>query len=372
MSLDFIRKWLRRRTRFASQQWEPKNKIFKSNKFNYLDFTYKRYGNKNPNKYFFIIKRSPGAGFFSNLNFVIHNLYICDQLKMIPVIDMENFQTYYNCRNKIKNTYNSWEYYFKKVSKYDLKEVYKSKNVIFCDHKTSAKGYDTKNYVSNFKYFNGFQYCDQRHKKIFKKYIKIDSKIQKDAKSLYSQFKNKKVLGICFRGSDSKKNAYQPHTPTKEQIMYATKKLLRKYNFDKIYLCTEDENYLNFFKKKFSDFLIYNKKTPRTTDKIDLFNYSHKNHRYLVGRENIVDVLALSKANHLLFSVSNIPYTALFLSPKKIMHSVIDNGMRGGVIKALFSTRTKELLPHYLGGFKNHIITKNNIIKPTNSDFIVL
>ena len=76
MSLDFIRKWLLRRTRFASQQWEPKNKIFKSNKFNYLDFTYKRYGNKNPNKYFFIIKRSPGAGFFSNLNFVIHNLYI--------------------------------------------------------------------------------------------------------------------------------------------------------------------------------------------------------------------------------------------------------------------------------------------------------
>ena len=63
-------------------------------------------------------------------------------------------------------------------------------------------------------------------------------------------------------------------------MMYATKKLLRKYNFDKIYLCTEDENYLNFYKKNFSDLLIYNKKTPRTTDKIDLFNYSYKNHRY--------------------------------------------------------------------------------------------
>ena len=54
------------------------------------------------------------------------------------------------------------------------------------------------------------------------------------------------------------------------------------------------------------------------------------------------------------------------------MHSVIDNGMRGGVIKALFSTKTKELLPHFLGGFRNHIITKNNIIKPTNSEPVTL
>ena len=372
MNLDFIRKKIHQRTAFARQQWEPKNNIYKSNKFNYLNFTYKRFGSKNPDKFFFVIKRSPGAGFFSNLNFVVHNLYICEQLKMIPVIDMENYQTFYNCKIKIKNTYNSWEYYFKKVSKYNLDEVYKSKNVIFCDKKTFQGGYDKKNYESEFKYFNGFQYLDNKHKKIFKKYIKIDKKIKNDAKKIYSLFKNKKVLGICIRGSDQKKTAYQPYTPTKEQMIYATKKLLNKHKFNKIYLCTEDSDYLDFFKSNFSDILIYNKNTPRTTDAIDLFNYPNKNHRYLVGRENIVDVLALSKTNHILFTVSNIPYTALFLSSPNKIHSVIDNGMKGGLIKSLFSTKLKEILPSFLGGFKNHLITKKKIIKPKNSDFVVL
>jgi len=372
MNLDFIRKKILQRTAFARQQWEPKNNIYKSNKFNYLNFTYNRFGSKNPDKYFFVIKRSPGAGFFSNLNFVVHNLYICEQLKMIPVIDMENYQTFYNCKIKIKNTYNSWEYYFKKVSKYNLDEVYKSKNVIFCDKKTFQGGYDKKNYESEFKYFNGFQYLDNKHKKIFKKYIKIDKKIKNDAKKIYSLFKNKKVLGICIRGSDQKKTAYQPYTATKEQMIYATKKLLNKHKFNKIYLCTEDSDYLDFFKSNFSDILIYNKNTPRTTDAIDLFNYPNKNHRYLVGRENIVDVLALSKTNHILFTVSNIPYTALFLSSPNKIHSVIDNGMKGGLIKSLFSTKLKEILPSFLGGFKNHLITKKKIIKPKNSDFVVL
>ena len=97
MLLNYLREkiLIQNRTYFARQVWEPKNKIFKSNLFNQLNFEYKRYGKKNPTKFFFIIRRSPGAGFFSNINFVIHNLYICDKLKMIPVIDMENYQTFY-------------------------------------------------------------------------------------------------------------------------------------------------------------------------------------------------------------------------------------------------------------------------------------
>ena len=144
MNLNFIRRKILQRTAFAKQQWEPKNKIYKSNKFNYLNFTYKRFGPKNPNKYFYVIKRSPGAGFFSNLNFVVHNLYICDQLKMIPVIDMENYQTFYNCKTKLRILIILGNIILKKFPKYNLDEVYKSKNVVFCDKKTSIKGYNKK------------------------------------------------------------------------------------------------------------------------------------------------------------------------------------------------------------------------------------
>jgi len=205
MIISYLRTKLRKKTLFARQSWAPKDNSYISNKFNELKLEYRCYGNKNPNKFFYIIRRSPGAGFFSNLNFVIHNLLICDQLKMIPVVDMENYQTYYNCKIKIKNSYNSWNYYFEPVSKYSLKDVYQSKNVVICDSRTSSEGYNKERYIYNFKFFNGFQFLDSRHKKIMKKYIKIKKDIVKDAEKIYKQFNKKKVIGICFRGSDSKK-----------------------------------------------------------------------------------------------------------------------------------------------------------------------
>ena len=66
---------------------------------------------------------------FSNVNYVINHLKVCDQYNFIPIVDMENFTTIYNEREKINNTYNAWEYYFEKLNKYTLK-VYNSQNVI--------------------------------------------------------------------------------------------------------------------------------------------------------------------------------------------------------------------------------------------------
>ena len=112
MFLNYIRKKLYANLTLARQSWETKNNNFYNYRFKHLNLEYRNYGNSNPTKYFYIIRRAPGAGFFSNLNFVIHHLLICDNLKMIPVIDMENFQTFYNCKDKILGTFNSWNYYF--------------------------------------------------------------------------------------------------------------------------------------------------------------------------------------------------------------------------------------------------------------------
>lgn len=102
MLLDYFRKKLLKKQFFARQSWMNKNQKFKNYKFNHLNFEYKSYGNKNKNKFFYVIRRHPGAGFFSNLNFVIHHLLISEELKLIPVIDMENYQTFYNCKKRLK------------------------------------------------------------------------------------------------------------------------------------------------------------------------------------------------------------------------------------------------------------------------------
>ena len=55
------------------------------------------FGNKNKNKFFYVIRRSPGSGLFSNLTYVLNHLKIADKYKFIPVVDMENFLTIYSC-----------------------------------------------------------------------------------------------------------------------------------------------------------------------------------------------------------------------------------------------------------------------------------
>ena len=359
MVLNFIRKRILKKYYFARQNWLHKNKLYISNKLRHLNFEYKTYGTKNPDKFFYVIRRSPGAGFFSNLNFVIHNLLICDQLKMIPVVDMENYITLYNCKIKINGSYNVWDYYFKPISKYKLKDVYKSKNVIICDNRTSKKGFSQSTFKNEFKYFNGFQNLNSNHRKIVKKYIKFDKNILTQSQNFTKKyFSNNKILGVCFRGSDQKKTAYQPYPPTEKQLLNATNYLIKKYNFDKIYLCTEDSDFLNFYEKKFGSILLYNN-SPRTTDKKDLFDFPSKKHRYYLGRGNIIDMLNLGKTDYMLFAPSNIPEAALFFSNKRISYKLIDNGLKGNIFVSQFSYYLKRVLPEWMGGFKDIIFSKN-------------
>jgi hypothetical protein len=337
------------------------NKEIHKNKFKYFNFEFKNYGSKNPKKIFYIIRRSPGAGFFSNLNFVIHNLLICEKLKFIPVIDMKNYPTIYNCKNKINGNYNSWLYYFKPVSKYKLSEVYKSKNVILCDNKTSRdNAFSSKNYKDEFKYLNGFRFLNKEHHGIFKKYIIIKKDILKIANNFIKNNFKKKVLGICFRGSDQKKSGYHPYPPTKEQMLFATDALIKKYKFKKIYLCTEDIDYLNLYKKKYVNKIIYFN-NPRTNDKKDLFKGNNNKHRYKIGLGNLIDMIILSKTDYLLHGISNIPEAAIFYSKlysnrKNFPRSLVNNGMSGNVFISQFSFYLKQILPFALGGFKKNIL----------------
>ena len=81
-------------------------------------------------KYFISLEEIPLQVFFSNITFfILNHLKICENFNFIPIIDMENYPTLHNEIKPIKNVKNAWEYYFKKLNNYSLKEIYKSKNV---------------------------------------------------------------------------------------------------------------------------------------------------------------------------------------------------------------------------------------------------
>ena len=128
-------------------------------------FLIKGLGNKNINKLFYVIKiyekNKEGGGLFSNLLFILRHLIFAENLKAIPVIDLENFYNRYNEKQcSIWRTKNSWLYYFEPVSKYTLNEVYQSQNVLV------TNGFFSKNMKKNY-------HSDKNLIRIFKKYIKI-------------------------------------------------------------------------------------------------------------------------------------------------------------------------------------------------------
>lgn len=305
------------------------------------------FGKKNPKKIFYVIKiDKAGGGIFSNLLFVLNHLKLCEKFKLIPVIDMENFYTKYNEKKPLKNNKNSWLYYFKKVSKYNLNEVYKSKNVLMTD------GFFSPSMTRSYK-------NDSNLKNIFKKYIKIKSTyINNTIKFAQKNFYGKKVLGVHFRGTDMKVIPSHPLPPTPKQMFYIIDKLIEKKKFTKIFIATEQLKYLKMFKKKYGELICYRDSFRSDQNKIfDLKN--RKNHRYETGRDSMEEMLLLSKLEYLVCSRSSVSELAIMLSKKPISYFEIDNGINSSsILYSQFKWLLKSILPEYFGGFINKINIK--------------
>ena len=316
------------------------NKILTKN--NVLKYHLKSFGNKNQNKKFYIIQRKVGGGMFSNLNYVIHHIKIAQLLGCIPIVDMENFPTKYNIKNKINNTKNAWEYYFKPLNNYKLRDIYKSKFVIISDTKTRK-----------LKEFDSFENLSNDHYKIYKKNIKIRKEIIFEAnKFINKNFKKYKVLGVHFRGTDMKTQERHPFPATFKQITSYIDNELLNNKFNKIFLVTEELNYLKQLSEKYgSKLCFYN---SFRSNKNDIFNSNiRKNHRYLIGRENLIDMLILAKTKKIICTNSHLPDASNFINNLKMNIIKINNGNNSNnILIAQFLWYLKKILPGYLGGFR--------------------
>lgn len=342
--LKIIKNKIRKSIYDARSGFDKKIKLKKLIKNSDLTFCVKNFGKKNPKKKFYIIQRMIGGGLFSNLNYVIHHLKIADDLKCIPIIDMKNFPTKYNEKHKINDSFNSWNYYFKPINNYKLKDVYKSSFVIITDGKT-------KKHIE----FDSFENLTAKHNYIFNKYIKIRKDIQIEAKKFVNKnFLNEKVLGVHFRGTDMRFQERHPFPPTKTQIINEIERQIKKNKYKKIFLVTEDIENLNFLKARFSKDILFYYNSFRSNKSNIFEQVTRKNHRYLLGKEHMIDMIILSKTDKIICSNSHLPDASRFISyPRKIDLIKIDNGNNSeNILIAQFLWYFKNLLPSFIGGFK--------------------
>ena len=298
------------------------------------------FGKKNPNKKFYVIRVEPGGGFFSIFFFIFINIKLANNKKYIPFVDLENFHTKYNQKKKIRDTYNSWEYYFNKISNYNLTSIYQSKNVYF-----SKKNINTRNYIKD------HEFC--MYKKIITKYVKINNFITKIVENFEKKnFKDKKVLGVHFRGTDMKTTPSHPLPPTFAQITFLLDNYLNKYGFDKVFVITEQLNYLKRLKKKYKNKIIFFDSYRSNKSKI-FQEKSRNNHRYLLGRDILIETLLLSKTDMIISSKTNVSKAALLFSKKNKKIIYINNGINSSrFLLSQFLWLYKKIMPEFFGGFK--------------------
>ena len=277
---------------------------------------------------------------FSNITFVLNHLKICKKFNFIPIVDMENFPTIYNEKTKFKNTKNAWNYYFQNLNEYTLNDVYKSKNVLITDNK----------------FFHFFSYNidkDQEISEILRNEIKINNYLKKSYKKVEKEIKNKNVLGIHFRGTSYKRSAGHPLPATKKQMYEITKEIIKKNKLDKIFLVTEEQNYLEFFKEKFGNKVFFLNSSYRS-DKNDAFKIYPRNlHRYKLGREAIIEAMLLSSCKYFVYLCSNISSASIgFNIESKQVRYEIDNGFNSkNIIISQFYWYIKKIMPKTFGGF---------------------
>ena len=312
-------------------------------------FTYCKFGNLNSDKTFYIINRSSHAGIFSYLSFVLNHLIIAKQKGFIPIVDMENFTNPYNELKEIDNSLNSWEYYFTQTSNFNLQQVYESKKVIFSRDDFNYKMQYRIHLEPKFRQFIG------KEINFKKKYIDfVDNYFQKN------DIVDKKILGVHFRGTSYKTSRGHIFPATIPQIKKYVDKVIAEENFDKIFICTEEKNYLDFFKREYKDKLLYI--DSFRSDKNDAFlNYSRPNHRFLLGDESIKEALILSRCKSLLFVRSNIINAANFFSKKDQTLYEIFNGFNSrNQFLARFLWFIKKRLPKKYFGLKDELIISKN------------
>ncbi|MFB0925817.1 MAG: hypothetical protein QMB65_11155, partial [Vicingaceae bacterium] len=288
-------------------------------------------GIQNPNITFYLIRRNNTmTGMFSNHNIFLKHIYYALKNNYIPVVDMQYEEScLYHEENEV-GVVNAWELYFEQPTKYKLKDVLFSKNVVLSSRKVEgAFDLDINNLLKNKKELSSW--ID-----ITSNYLKYNIKTIKYLDTIHDTYipANKKILGVSVRsGYITGTPKGHPIQPNIIELIEKTELYFIKYNYDFIFLSVEDYNVVVQFKKKFKDHLIIVER-PRLGDsnssisKKDTFNkdlyfeeakgtinenslqnlnnfmetiaFDRKDDKYLKGLEYLSEMYILSKLDGLI------------------------------------------------------------------------
>ena len=281
---------------------------------------------RNKNRYYIIRRHPPGAGFFSNFVYVFSHISYARAHGYIPVVDMKNYNTLYNVEEPICGTENAWEYYFAQPDHASLDLAYHSNNYIMSDYSLHRE------YVPYIETGDGYE-LNKDLLSVASRIIRQDMQLRTELKAeiddiVSREFAGKTVLAVHYRGTDKhKKNEGHYIAPELQKYIDETQRMVAENKIDRIFLCTDEKETIDIFSEKFPGMVFWNEAYRAEKDATEGIHLDGKgqreHHKYLLGKEVILDAYLLSNADYLIHAHSNVTNAAIMLNDNSYKKRVL-------------------------------------------------
>lgn len=294
-----------------------------------------------------------GRGLLSLASSVVCHVHVAKRYSLLPYVDLTKHYTEYKDLDYESSadcsTTNPWEYYFKPVSSITYQDACQAP---YCLGSPLAfpSGYPRKMLISQ------VQQLRDIAESVLMPVDEIECDVQETMRLLAS---DGLILGVHFRGQEQKTMPYHPLSPTSQQIFSAIDQALDLIGFARIFLATEDLDYLDTLVSRYGK-RVFSLPHFRTRSPVNAYRIDPRpKHRYLLGREILTDTLILSRCHGMVSSTSNVTEIARAINNGRYMLDlVIDNGLN---VHQRWLARhvwdIKNMLPAKLGGFSDAAIT---------------
>lgn len=240
-------------------------------------------------------KQTPWPGFFSVFNMVLGALDFYDNSSDMTkglTVDFKTTGFFYDSTLGE----NWWDYYFEPIK--------------FVAHDTQEIEFKEYKKII-FSFLAQMKLSRARSHELITKYIKIKPHIQKKVDSFIQEnFKGNTVIGIHYRGTDKKIEAHLVNFETIARLLHDE---IEHNKTIKIFVATDDENFLNFMYRTFPGKIVA-RNSIRSKNETPV--HSDPTHNpYQKGEDALLDCLLLSGCSKLYKTASNLSDVAIKFNP---------------------------------------------------------
>ena len=220
------------------------------------------------------------------------------------------------------NTSNIWEKFF--VQPFNEYQDIIKKKLYNKDYKVEYFANYHKNFPlnwvgKNIKFFYQKELINN-FRKIFNNNIKFNNKIINKAKIFEQKYLKDKTLSIHLRGTDKFHPIYGHHKNLRNEQNFSNiekiiKLKMNRYKIKKIFLASDDKEYIKLVKNEFQKKMIkMNSTIFSDKDGVHRDNiYQNEDFKTKLGEEAILDSILMSKCSYSLLSQSNLSLVSILL-----------------------------------------------------------